>query len=117
MVLGAAQFFLAERLGAQVAEFVEYGMNQLRSVVEGSAGINRKRSGIPVGIQFAENRIGKSLALANILKEARGHASAENIVEHGDGEAAATGHRQGRNAHADVDLLEVVLGAQRNVPR
>ena len=115
MILRAAQFFGAERFIAQAAEFIEHGTNQLRSSIERSAGINGKRAGIAIGIQFAENGVGEALALANILKEARRHATAENVVKHGDGEAAAIGHGQRGDAHADVDLLELMLGAQGDV--
>ena len=117
VILGAAQFFLRERFIAHAAEFIEHGANQLRSSIERSAGIDRKRAGIAIGIQLAENRVRQALAFANILEQARGHAAAENVVEHGDGEAAAIGHRQRRNADADVHLLEFVLGAQSDVRR
>src|SRR5271170_5400109 len=115
VVFRAPQFLGAERFIAQAAEFIEHGAHQLRSGVQRGASINRKCAGIAIGIKFAENRVGQALAFANILEQARRHSTAKNIVEDRDAEAAAIGHGQRRNAHADVNLLELVLGTQGNV--
>ena len=60
--------------------------------------------------EFAEDGVGESLLFTDILEQARGHATAEKIIENGSGETAFIGQSDRGNTDADVDLLEVALG-------
>src|SRR5207247_2224000 len=67
-------------------------------------------SGVGIGRELAENRVGKALFFTNILKEARGHASAKKIIEYGDAEAVFVAQWHRWNTNAEMDLFKVALG-------
>src|SRR4029077_3078157 len=56
--------------------------------------------------------IGKPLALANVLEQARAHASSEQGIQDVGSVASLVGHGMRRDADADLDLLERLLVAQ-----
>jgi len=52
------------------------------------------------------------LLFANVLKEARRHATAQKIVEDRGSEAALVGQRNGGDADAEMNLFEIALGLE-----
>src|ERR1700684_567759 len=100
VVFGAPKLFGGERLVAEAAKFFEHGTDKLRSGIKRGAGVNGKRAGVAIGAKFAEDRISETLTLADILEEARRHATTEDVIEDGDGEAALIRHRKSGNTEA-----------------
>src|SRR5579871_1468880 len=114
VVLGATQLFLGNR---RIFHGAKFGDGEIENLADGflaGAGVNGEHSGVGVRREFAEDGVGEALLFANVLEEARGHAAAEKIIEHGHGEAAFVGDGQGRNAEAEVDLLEIALFFEMN---
>lgn len=114
VVLGAAQFFFRGRLGFQFAELFDDGLDHLAGGFASRAGINEQHTGVAVAGVLAEDGVGEGLPLADILEEARRHGAAENIVEQRGGKAPGMRDGIGRDAEADVNLLELFFVAERD---
>ena len=84
----------------------------LRARFERRSGVNGKAAGIAVGAQLGEHRVGQALPLADVLKQARAHAAAQQGVQHVAGEPLLVRQRIGGHAQAQVHLLQRLLVAQ-----
>ena len=67
---------------------------------------------VAIGIQVAVDGIGEPLALADVLEQARAHASSEQRIQDVGSVAAFVGHGMRGDADADLHLLERFLVAQ-----
>src|SRR5271168_507738 len=110
MILGAGELFIADRRFLHGAKFFDGEVDDLADGFFRSAGIDREHAGVGIRRELAENGVSEAFFFANVLKEARGHASAEKIIEHRGGEARFVAERQSWNADAEMNLLKVALG-------
>jgi len=114
MILGTEEFFLGDEGFLHGAEFGDGEVDDLADSILGGAGVDAEDSSVGIGRELAEDRVGEASFFANVLEEPRGHATAEEIVEDGGGEAALVGERNGGNTDANVDLLQVAFGFEVN---
>src|ERR1035437_2147386 len=112
LVLGAFQLFVGDGIQFQLAKLVHDGLHDLGGRLPRRAGVHRQQPGIAEGIQFGENRIHQPLLLANILEEPRTHASAQQRIQDVRHIAPLVTDAVGRNAHANLPLLQRFLVAQ-----
>ncbi len=110
MVFGASELFFADRRFLHGAKFLDGEVNDLADGFLGGAGIDGEHAGVGIGRELAEDGVGEAFLFADVLKEARGHAASEKIVQHGGGKARFVAERKGRNSDAEMDLFEVALG-------
>src|SRR5258708_22779104 len=110
VVLGAKELFFADGRFLERAEFLDGEVDDLAYGFCRCAGVDGKHASVGIGRNFAENGVSEAELFSNVLKEARGHASPEKIVEDGDAEAAFVGNGEGRDADAAMNLLEMALG-------
>src|SRR5579872_6236160 len=82
LVLGPAQLLRRDQLFLQACKFAGNGAQHAFGGAAAGARIDREHARVRVRVQFAEDGVGQALALADILKQARGHAAAENVIEH-----------------------------------
>ena len=114
VIFRAEEFFLRDGRFLHGAKFGDGHVHDLADGFFRGARVDAEDSGVGIGSKFAEDGVSEALLFANILEEARGHSAAEKIVEDRGGEAAFIGEGDGRNADADVDLLEVALGFEND---
>ena len=112
LVLGAAQLFLGDGRGLQVAEFLDDALDNLDRRLARGARVYAQGAGVAIRIQVAIDGVGEPLALADVLEQARAHASPEQRIQDVGSVAAFVCHGMRGNADADLDLLERFLVAQ-----
>src|SRR5229473_606004 len=110
VVLGAKELFFADGRFLERAEFLDGEVDDLANGFCGRAGVDGEHASVGIGRNFAEDSVSKAELFSNVLKEARGHAAAEKVVEDGDAEAAFVRNGEGRDADAKMNLLEIALG-------
>src|SRR5260370_39566121 len=109
VVLGAKKLLFADGRFLERAEFLDGEVDDLANGFCRSAGVDSEHASVGIGRNFAEDSVSEAELLADVLKEARGHAAAEKIVEHGDAAAAFVGDGEGRDADAEMNLLEIAF--------
>ena len=97
VILGAAQFVFADQLVFQLPELLHDGSHDLLRRLGARAGIDGEATGIAEKIQFGVNRVGKTLLLADVLKQPRTHAAAKHGIQNVKRESAV---------HAPADRQE-----------
>ena len=110
MIFRAAKFFFGDERFLQRAKFLDGEIDHLADGFRGGAGVDGHHAGIGIRRELAEHRVSEALLFANILEQARRHAAAEKIVEHGHAEAVFVAERNRRHADAEMNLFEVALG-------
>jgi len=107
MILGTEKFFFGDGRFLEGAKFADGEIHNLADGFFCGAGVDGEHAGVGVRSDFAEDSVSEAALFANILKEARGHAAAEKIIENGDDEAAVVRNGKRRNAEAEMNLLEI----------
>ena len=99
-------------VGFQIAEFLDHALDNFDGRLARGARIDAHGAGVAIRIQVAVDGVGESLALANILEQARAHAASEQRIQDVGGVAAFVRHGMRRDADADLHLLQRFLVAQ-----
>src|SRR4030095_15384009 len=66
----------------EAPELGDHDINELTDRIVGATGIHRNGSSVAIGAQTTEDRVSQTALLADILKQARAHRTAEHCVEH-----------------------------------
>src|SRR5579859_6335539 len=110
MVFGASELFLADGRFLHGAKFLDSEIDDLADGFLRSAGVDGEHASVGIGRELAKDGVGEAFFFADVLKEARGHAAPEKIIEHCGGEARLVAERKRGDADAEMDLFEVALG-------
>ena len=109
MILGALQFRRGGRLLLDAPQFRDDDVDELADRLVGTPGVDRHRAGVTVRAETAEDRVGKSALLADVLEQPGTHRSAENRVQDVARIARVMVLPVAGRPEADMTLLEILV--------
>src|SRR5579885_2754802 len=114
MILGAQKLFFRNERFLQSTEFSDREIQNSPHRFLCRAGIHREHTRIGVRRDFTEDSVSKAAFFANVLKKARRHSAAEQVVQYSDNEAAIVCDGERWYTDANMNLLEVGFAVELN---